>query len=415
MSDARERPGGAAGPAARRPHALAGVALHPAERRAVGALAAIYAARMLGLFLLLPVLALYAGDLPGATPLLVGLAVGAYGLTQACFQIPFGMLSDRLGRRPIITVGLVLYGAGSLWGAAAVGIWGVIGARMLQGAGAVSGPVTALLADLTRSEVRTRAMALIGISIGGAFIVSLIGAPPLQTAIGVHGIFRIMAALAALSVLLLYAVVPLPRAVGAAPRASAPPEAAHAFAGPLLPYYFGVFALNLVLTATFVGVPHALRDTLGIELHEHWATYLGTFVASLAGTVPLIVWTERSGAPDLVMRYGIALLVLAQGALAFAYGHYFGLCAALAAFFAAFNYLEARLPARLSQMAGPASRGAALGVFATAQFLGAFAGGMTGGMLYGSRLGLVGVFGGASLAALAWLLLYRPKAAPRGP
>ena len=387
------------------------MALLPAERRAVAALASIYAARMLGLFLLLPVLALYAGDLPGASPLLVGLAVGAYGLTQACFQIPFGMVSDRLGRRPVITLGLILYGAGSLWGVAAAGLWGVIGARMLQGAGAVSGPVTALLADLTRSEVRTRAMALIGISIGAAFIVSLIGAPLLQAVIGVHGIFGLMAALAALSVLLLYTVVPLPDGAAAQPPGPAV-GGAHAFSRPLLPYYVGVFVLNFVLTATFVGVPHALRDTLGIDLHDHWATYLGAFVASLVGTAPFILWTERSGAPDLVMRYGIALLLFAQGALAFVYGHYWGLCAALAAFFAAFNYLEARLPARLSQAAGPASRGAALGVFATAQFLGAFAGGMAGGLLYGSRLGLVGVFGGASLAALVWLLLYRPQPAP---
>ena len=184
---------------------------------------------------------------------------------------------------------------------------------------------------------------------------------------------------------------------------------------PLLPYYVGAFLLNAVLTATFVGVPHALRDTLGIDLTDHWATYLGTFAASLAGTVPFILWTERSAAPDLVMRCGIALLVFAQGALAFGYGDYLALCAALAAFFAAFNFLEARLPARLSQAAGAESRGAALGVFATAQFLGAFAGEMAGGELYGSRLGLVGVFGGAMLASLAWLLLYRPRPAPRGP
>ena len=413
MSTAGEVPAGAPGPGLRQSRARGAVALAPAERRAVAALASIYAARMLGLFLLLPVLALYAGDLPGASPLLTGLAVGAYGLTQACFQIPFGIVSDRLGRRPVITLGLVLYGAGSLWGVTAAGIWGVIGARMLQGAGAVSGPVTALLADLTRSEVRTRAMALIGISIGAAFIVSLIGAPLLQAVIGVHGIFGIMAALAALSVLLLYTVVPLPDTT-AALRPTPAPEAAHAFSRPLLPYYVGVFALNFVLTATFVGVPHALRDTLGIDLHDHWATYLGTFVASLLGTAPFILWTERSGAPDLVMRYGIALLLFAQGALAFVYGHYWALSAALAAFFAAFNYLEARLPARLSQAAGPASRGAALGVFATAQFLGAFAGGMAGGLLYGSRLGLVGVFGAASLVALGWLLLYRPGPAQGG-
>jgi predicted MFS family arabinose efflux permease len=380
--------------------------MEPLERRSLGALAAIYAARMLGLFLLLPVLALYAGGLPGATPLLVGLAMGAYGLTQACLQIPFGALSDRVGRRPVILAGLVLYVAGSSIGGLATGIWGVITAGLVQGAGAISGPVTALLADQTRTEVRTRAMALIGISIGGSFVVSLVAAPLLEPLIGVPGIFWIMAGLAGLCIVLLYAVVPPPPPLPV--RSTARPRLRDALTAELAPYYLGIFALNFVLRATFFGVPHALRDVLHIDVHDHWQTYLGVFAASIPPTIPLVLLAERSARPGEVMRFGIALLMISLGGLAFAYSSHLGLCAALVAFFAAFNYLEARLPARLSQAAAPGMRGAALGIFATAQFLGAFAGGVAAGGLYGSRMGLAGVFGGASLVALAWLLLTRP-------
>lgn len=381
--------------------------MEPLERRSLGGLAAIYAARMLGLFLLLPVLALYAGGLPGSTPLLVGLAMGAYGLTQACLQIPFGALSDRVGRRPVILAGLVLYAAGSVLGALATGIWGVVVGRMVQGAGAVSGPVTALLADQTRAQVRTRAMALIGISIGASFVVSLLAAPVLEPLIGVPGMFWILTGLAGLCILLLYAVVPTPPPLPSHPVAR--PRPRDALTAELFPYYVGIFALNFVLTATFFGVPHVLRDILGIDVHDHWQTYLTVFTASILPTIPLVLVTERTAKPGEVMRFGIGLLVISLGCLAFVYSSRWGLDAALIAFFAAFNYLEARLPARLSQVALPGVRGAALGVFATAQFLGAFAGGVAAGALYGSRMGLVGVFGGASLVALAWLLLTRPE------
>jgi MFS family permease len=415
-----------AGPAHGTKRARGAVRLVPAERRAVAALATIYATRMLGLFLLLPVMALYAADLPGATPWLAGLAVGAYGLTQALLQIPFGVASDRWGRRPVITVGLVLYGLGSVLGAVAGGIWAVIAARMVQGAGAVTGPISALLADLTRTEVRTRAMALIGISIGLSFVVSLVGAPLLQAAVGVAGIFWLMAGLAALGLVLLWAVVPREGAAPAPAVAPAELPAADlvpadeagaavarpgalsaALARPLWPYYAGMFVLQFTLTATFVGVPHALRDVLGIALADHWATYLGVFVASIAGTVALVLWSERSARPGVVLRAGMALLMLSLGALAFLYPGYWGLAAALTAYFTAFNFLEARLPAGLSQAVPAATRGAALGVFATTQFLGAFAGGLAGGALNGTTAGLVAVFGGASLVALAWLLAFR--------
>ena len=387
-------------------HPTGRLRLERAERRALGGLAAIYAARMLGLFLLLPVLALYARGLPGATPLLVGVAFGAYGLTQACLQIPFGALSDRVGRRPVILAGLVLYVAGSAIGGVAGSIWGVIVAGLVQGSGAISGPVTALLADLTRTEVRTRAMALIGISIGASFVVSLVAAPVLEPLIGVPGIFWIMAGLAALCIVLLYGVVPPPPPLPAHPVARR--RLRDALTRELAPYYLGMFALNFVLRATFLGVPIALRDVLHVDVHDHWKTYLGVFAASIPPTVGLVLLAERSTRPGEVMRFAVAFLMVSLGWLAFAYSSELGLWAALATFFAAFNYLEARLPARLSQTAAPAVRGAALGIFATAQFLGAFAGGVVAGELSGSPMGLVGVFGGASLVALAWLLLARP-------
>ncbi len=377
--------------------------LEPEERRSLWALSAIYAARMLGLFLLLPVFALYAGRLPGSTPLLAGIAMGAYGMTQACLQIPFGALSDRIGRRPVILAGLVLYAAGSVIGAVTGSIWGLIAAGLVQGSGALSGPVTALLADLTRPQVRTRAMALIGISIGASFVVSLVAAPLLEPVIGVPGMFWILAGLAGLSIVLMYTVVP------AAPRRPAGPVPfAAALTRRLAPYYLGIFVLNFVLRAAFFGLPHALKDVLGIPLQDHWKTYLAVFVASVPPTIPLVLLTERSPRPGEVMRFGIALLMLSLGWLAFVYSSYWGVFAALIAFFTAFNYLEARLPARLSQAAGAEVRGAALGVFATAQFLGAAAGAVAAGVWYGSRIGLMAVFGGTSLVALAWLLLARP-------
>ncbi len=382
------------------------LALLPLERRALGALSSIYAARMLGLFLLLPVLALYTTGLPGATPVRIGLAMGAYGLTQALLQIPFGLLSDRYGRRGVITAGLVLYAAGSVIGGLSSGIDGVILARMVQGAGAISGPVSALLADLTRPQIRTRAMALIGISIGGSFVVSLVAAPPLESLIGVRGIFWAMAVLALLCLVLLHTAVPSPeRTAGTSDTAR--PRFAEALTPALMPYYVGVFVLNVMLTSAFVGVPHALADGLGIPLAQHWKTYLWVFLGSVPLTVPLVIASERSGSPTAVMRLGVLLIGAALAALTLTHHGYWGLSLTLLLFFAAFNYLEARVPARLSQSAPAELRGAALGIFATAQFLGAFAGGQFAPLLYASRVGLPGVFADAALLALPWLYAIR--------
>ena len=382
------------------------LALLPLERRALGALSSIYAARMLGLFLLLPVLALYTTGLPGATPVRIGLAMGAYGLTQALLQIPFGLLSDRYGRRGVITAGLVLYAVGSVIGGLSSGIDGVILARMVQGAGAISGPVSALLADLTRPQIRTRAMALIGISIGGSFVVSLVAAPPLESLIGVRGIFWAMAVLALLCLVLLHTAVPSPEGPAGTSN-TARPRFAEALTPALMPYYVGVFILNVMLTSAFVGVPHALADGLGIPLAQHWKTYLWVFLGSVPLTVPLVIASERSGSPTAVMRLGVLLIGAALAALTLTHHGYWGLSLTLLLFFAAFNYLEARVPARLSQSAPAELRGAALGIFATAQFLGAFAGGQFAPLLYASRVGLPGVFADAALLALPWLYAIR--------
>ncbi len=377
-----------------------GAALLPAERRAVAALAAIYAVRLLGLFLLLPVLALYAGSMPGGTPLLAGLAVGAYGLTQAVMQIPFGAWSDRVGRKPLIVVGLLLHIAGSAMGALAGTAAALVAARVVQGLGAVSGPVTAFLADLTRRESRTRAMFVIGMSIGASFVISLVAGPLVAAGIGVSGVFWLIGALGVAALGLVLFVLPAERP--AAERASRG-NWRTALTGALAPHYAGVFMLHLTLTAAFIAVPHVLRDVHGIEPARHWVFYLGVFLASVALTVPLVLWSERQRTPARAMLIGGAGLATALAALIWAQAHFDALLAALVVFFGAFNFLEARLPAALTEAAGESGRGAALGVFATCQFAGAFAGGVLGGALLGSRWHETGIFAVAALVALAWL------------
>jgi len=357
---------------------------------------------MLGLFLLLPVLALYARELPDYTPELLGLAMGAYGLTQALLQIPFGRWSDRFGRKPVIVVGLALFAAGSLIGAFAHSVAMLAVARAVQGAGAVSAAVSALLADLTRAEVRTRAMAIIGASIGLSFVLALVLGPVLDAAIGVSGIFLVMLVMAIGGLLLLGIAVPAepPRDGGSDSRSLT--GLLELLCRPsLVPLYAGVFALHFIMTATFLSVPQALVTDLGIASAGHWKVYLGVFVASLAGTIPLILATERTGRGSQLFVVAVLVVAAAQGLLGFDHRHLWVVLGGLALFFAGFNYLEARLPAQLTLAAPGNERGAALGIFATAQFLGAFLGGALGGILLG-RFGLAGVFWGSAVVALAW-------------
>jgi MFS family permease len=382
------------------------------ERRSVGALALIYASRMLGLFLLLPVLALHAQKLPDYTPVLLGLAMGAYGLTQALLQIPFGRWSDRFGRKPLITIGLLLFALGSLIGMVAQTVALLFVARAVQGAGAVSASVSALLADLTRTEVRTRAMAFIGISIGLSFVLALVLAPVLDARIGVSGIFAIMLVLALVGIALLYlAVPPEPARAGGAEGRELSAMVEILRRPQLRPLYLGVFALHFIMTATFISVPQALEGTIGIPSAQHWKVYLGVFVVSIAGTVPLIMSTERSGRGGILFVVAILLAGAAQAILGLDHVHLWVVLAALTLFFAVFNYLEARLPALLTQAAPATDRGAALGVFATCQFLGAFFGGAVGGVLLG-QFGLSGVFWGCAVVAFTWGALARRLGTP---
>lgn len=360
---------------------------------------------MLGLFLLLPVLALYARELPDYSPEMLGLAMGAYGLTQALLQIQFGRWSDRYGRKRVITAGLLLFAAGSLIGVFVHSVAGLVVARCVQGAGAVSAAVTALLADLTRDEVRTRAMAFVGISIGMSFVLALVLAPALDAVIGVPGIFLLMMVLALAGLALLHFAVPVePAATGGAESRELSALAEMLVRPALRPLYAGVFALHFIMTATFLAVPQVLVGDLAIAAAGHWKVYLGVFVVSLAGTIPLILVTERGGRSLPVFVFAVVLVSVAQGLLGLDHAELWPVLAAFTLFFAAFNYLEARLPALLTLAAPGTDRGAALGIFATAQFLGAFAGGALGGVLLG-RFGLSGVFLGSAAVAVAWAVV----------
>ena len=376
-------------------------AMLPDERRAVGVVALIAMIRMFGLFALLPVLSVYAGDLEGATPLLIGLAVGAYGLTQAVLQIPLGALSDRFGRIPVILGGLAIFAAGSVFAAQSETIYGVIAGRLLQGAGAVSATLGALLADATREQVRTRTMAIFGIGIGFSFLIALVVGPLIAAATSVRTLFMLAAALAGVAALLLVA---LPRGIQRPLRGETVGIRA-AFRGDLLRLNAYVFVLHTLLTASFVALPFLLQNELQLVMIGHWKIYVVALLVSLLGTVPLIIADERGG-KAWTLTAAIALLVAGELALALAGFSATMAVVALAIFFAGFNFLEAGLPARLSIAAAGEIRGASFGVFSSSQFLGAFAGGLLGGrFLAGGDPGAV--FLACALVAGLWLLLHQ--------
>ncbi len=369
----------------------------PREKRAVGIIAVIAMLRMFGLFALLPVLSLYAARLEDATPLLIGLAVGAYGLTQAGLQIPFGALSDRIGRVPVIVGGLALFAAGSVTAALADTIWGVIGGRLLQGAGAISATLTALIADTTRVEVRTRSMAFFGIGIGASFITAVTFGPIIAKPFGVSGLFWMGAALAVASALMLKG---LPADIER-PATSRSWNLKPAFRSDLLRLDLYVFLLHAIMTATFVALPFLLANKLGMPVTTHWKMYVAAIVVSLLGTIPLIVKDERQGKP-VTVGIAVTLMFLGQMLLTFTSIGFAPVFLALVVFFAGFNFLEAGLPARLSRLADDDRRGASLGVFSSAQFLGAFVGGLIGGRFLAAGRP-ADVFFVCALLAAIWL------------
>ncbi len=374
------------------------VAMVASERRSVGVIALVSMIRMFGLFALLPVLSLYAAGLEDATPLLIGLAVGAYGLTQAGLQIPLGALSDRVGRVPVILLGLAIFAMGSVLAAISDSIYGVIAGRLLQGAGAISATLTALISDATREEVRTRSMAIFGIGIGASFMLAMIAGPLIAAHFGVQSLFWMAAALAVVAGLLLKLVPDIPRAASSASWNLMP-----AFRLDLLRIDFYVFLLHTIMTATFVALPFLLSRRLDMALTEHWKFYVGSLLLSLLITVPLIVKDERRGRGRLI-GVAVSLILGAQLLLTFLGFSMLPVFVALVLYFGGFNFLEAGLPARLSVLANSDIRGASLGVFSSAQFLGVFVGGLLGGRFLGqNRPG--DVFFVCALLAALWLAL----------
>ena len=371
------------------------------ERRAGMSLAAIFALRMLGLFLILPVFAAHAEQIPGGDDLmLVGLAIGAYGLTQAFLQIAYGAASDRFGRKPVIVFGLVLFVVGSVVAAIADDIWMIIAGRVVQGAGAISAAVTALAADLTRDQHRTKIMAMIGSSIGLVFALSMVVAPLLYAVIGMSGIFWLTAVLAVGAIGVLLKVVPeappVPRATGRIVDVLRD--------GQLMRLNFGVFALHLIQTTMWVLVPSALVASGGLPVPEHWKVYLPAVLLSFVVMVPAVILAERHDKMKPVFNSAIALLVIVQFGLWLFGDALIPLALLLTLFFIAFNVLEATQPSWISRIAAPGAKGTALGVYNTLQSLGLFLGGALGGWLgqtFGT--GVVSLF--CVMLGLAWLAL----------
>ncbi len=376
------------------------------EVRASLSLASIYGLRMLGMFLILPIFSIYAETLPGGdNHLLIGLALGAYGLTQAMFQLPFGMASDRFGRKRMIYIGLVLLLIGSLIAGFATDLTTVIIGRAIQGAGAVSAVVTALVADLTREEHRTKAMAMIGGTIGITFALSLILGPALNQWIGIPGIFLLTGVLAVLAILDVKYLVPDPVVSRFHSDAEAAPSKLKDVLRDmqLMRLNFGIFALHAAQMAMFVVVPFAIKQSSGVSENDHWLIYLPVMVLSFALMVPAIIYGEKKARLKQVFIAAIGMMLVAQLLFAGAIDAFWGIVLSLTVYFIAFNILEATLPSIISKLAPAASKGTAIGVYNTAQSLGIFAGGVFGGYL-SHVYGYAAVFMFCSVLMLLWLI-----------
>jgi MFS family permease len=384
-----------------------------AELRASAALASIFALRLFGMFVILPVFALWAHDRPGWNLELAGIAMGAYGLTQGILQIPFGWLSDRVGRKAMLYAGLAIFAAGSFLCAASEGPSGMIAGRILQGAGAISGVAIAAVADLTRESQRSKAMAIIGSTIGGVFALSFVVAPGLEHAIGLQGIFAMTGVLVLVAIVVVRFAVPEPHGPKSVPRRGA--FAAVFRDRELLRLYVGIFALHAVLMAVFVVVPVALAQA-GLPAAEHSWVYLGTvavgFVLMLPAFVGRAARRERPVflASVAIVGAGVALLAVGLSSLV-------AIVAALVIFFAGFNVLEAKLPALVSRAAPREATGAATGMYSSVQFLGTFFGAAAAGFI-AQHAGFVAVLVTCLVVAGGWLAVawnmgdFMPAATP---
>jgi MFS family permease len=372
------------------------------ETRAAGGLALVFAFRMLGMFMVLPVLATYGMDLAGASPALIGLAIGAYGLTQAVLQIPFGVISDRIGRLPVIYLGLLVFAVGSAVAASADSIWGIIAGRILQGAGAISAAVMALLSDLTREQHRTKAMAMIGMTIGLSFAIAMVVGPLITGTFGLSGLFLATGGMALLGILIVAFVVPkaggplVHRESGVARQALG----ATLRHPDLLRLDLGIFALHAMLMSSFVALPLALVEKAGLPKEEHWWVYLTALLISFFAMIPFIIYGEKKRQMKRVLL-GAVLVLMFTELFFWAFGNTLrALVIGTVVFFIAFNLLEASLPSLISKVSPAGGKGTAMGVYSTSQFLGSAAGGILGGWLF-QHGGLDVVFlGGAAMAAI---------------
>lgn len=376
------------------------------EKKAIFPLAGIFAFRMLGLFMILPVFSLYTNKLAGATPTTIGLALGIYGLTQALFQIPFGMFSDKIGRKPVIAIGLLIFVAGSVLAAMSKTIDGVIIGRALQGAGAIGSTIIALVADLTTVENRTVAMGIIGMTIGFSFMIAMVFGPMLNAWIGLSGIFWLTAVLGLFGIVILYVSVAKP-----------PKLIFHRDAEPvpalfksvlknieLLRLNFGIMILHATLTATFIAVPIVLANMAGLREEHQWYLYLPVLVLAFIFMFPLIIVAEKKRKMKQIFLVCITALLISQLGLWFLHKSIFIISSLLFIFFTAFTVLEASLPSLVSKIAPAASKGTAMGVYSTWQYLGIFIGGTVGGFVF-SKFHALGIFVFAVLLCAIWLLI----------
>lgn len=384
------------------------------ELRATGSLAAVFAMRLLGLFMIYPVFASYARGLEGATPMTIGLALGAYGLTQGLLQIPFGLLSDRIGRKTMIAIGLVFFGIGSAIAALSTSVGGVLLGRVLQGAGAVGSVILALVADLTRHEARTKAMAIVGVTIGFSFAAAIVLGPILAAVIGVPGIFWLTAVLALVGIAITFGAVPSPPRLVRQPDAEAIPELFLRVLSDreLLRLDFSIFALHAILTASFLAVPQLLAGSLHLGQGRDWLVYLPVLAASIVLMVPIIIVAEKGGHMKEMFLTAITLLLASLLALGLVGKIPTAAVLALVGFFTGFNVMEAMLPSLVTKVAPAEAKGTATGIYSSSQFLGIFVGGAGGGWAL-TLSGVDGVFGFTVVITLLWLVVAATMRRPR--
>ncbi|MBE5680497.1 MFS transporter [Pantoea agglomerans] len=377
----------------------------PVELRATWGLGTVFSLRMLGMFMVLPVLTTYGMALQGASETLIGLAIGIYGLAQAIFQIPFGLLSDRIGRKPLIVGGLLLFVLGSIIAACTDSIWGIILGRALQGSGAIAAAVMALLSDLTREQNRTKAMAFIGISFGVTFAIAMVVGPIVTHTLGLHALFWMIAILASLGIVITLLVVPsashhvLNRESGMVKGSFR-----KVLANPrLVKLNIGIFCLHVLLMSSFVALPGQFEQA-GFPAPEHWKVYLSTMLIAFAGVVPFIIYAEVKRRMKRVFVGCVGMIVIAEIVLWGAEGHFWTLVVGVQLFFFAFNLMEAILPSLISKESPAGYKGTAMGIYSTSQFLGVAVGGSMGGWVFG-HFDAQTVFLVGAMVAAAWLFV----------